>query len=394
VSSVAGRDIICLSTHYWKERRFRKQEFMARFARANRVLFVEPSFSMARRPEAHHREVATNRPFRPRLEATEQGIHLLKPPRGLPRWTDPRIERLTYAWYGRVIARAARKLGFTDPLLWVYQPSYVHSLGSLPHKHLVFDLVDDLAAYPYGGDRDRRGVVVERQVRTLIERSDLLVVTAKTLAERYGPLARQTIQVSNGYDSRLFSPDATGRAPAPLTELPRPILGFVGTIFTHLDFDLLSEVAKAHRDKSLVFVGPVEATARDAFSELLAHPNVFHVGPQPQASIPAWVAAFDVCLNPFAAGPVADSVNPLKVYEYLALGLPVVSVPMRALQMEDAGRVVAFADGAAEFSEQITKCLSEGVQAQAKARIEVAAPYSWDRLFAKVSAACEAALTA
>src|SRR3954467_4954413 len=104
---LTGRDIICLSTHYWDERWFRKQEFMSRFARANRVLFVEPSFSMARRPEGHLSEVATNRFIVPRVERRSDTVHLLKPPRGLPRWSDPRIEKLTYQWYGRVVGRTA-----------------------------------------------------------------------------------------------------------------------------------------------------------------------------------------------------------------------------------------------------------------------------------------------
>src|SRR3954465_4406620 len=147
---LTGRDIICLSTHYWDERWFRKQEFMSRFARANRVLFVEPSFSMARPAEEHLSDVATNRFFRPRLEQRSDTLHLLKPPRGLPRWSDPRVERLTYRWYGRVVAGAARRLAFRDPVLWASRPAFAHALAAIPHRHLVFDLVDDLAAY--GGD--------------------------------------------------------------------------------------------------------------------------------------------------------------------------------------------------------------------------------------------------
>src|SRR4051812_3208712 len=145
-----GRDIICLSTHFWDERWFRKQEFMSRFARANRVLFVEPSFSMVRGPEGHLAEVATNRLLVPQLERREQNVHLLKPPRGLPKWSDPRVERLNYRWYGRVVGRAAERLGFRDPILWVYRPAFLAGIDSIPHERLVFDLVDDLAAY--GGD--------------------------------------------------------------------------------------------------------------------------------------------------------------------------------------------------------------------------------------------------
>jgi glycosyltransferase involved in cell wall biosynthesis len=391
--ALTGRDIICLSTHYWDGRRFRKQEFMSRFARSNRVLYVEPSFSMARRPEAHLRELASNRFLLSTVEERAGGLHLFKPPRGIPKWNAfPRIEKLTYEWFGRTIARAAGRLGFRDAVLWMYEPSYAHALDAIPHRDLVFDLVDDLSAYPYGGDRDARAAVVEGQVTGIVERSDLLVVTARTLLDRYGPRARNAVQVSNGFDARIFSPNGATGPPAALADVPRPILGFIGTIFTFLDFDLLAEVAKAHPDKSLVLVGPVERTAADEFSELAKLPNVFHVGPQPQSDIPSYVAAFDVCVNPFATGPAADSVSPLKVYEYLAMGRPVVSVPMKALQMEDAARAVAFADGPREFSEQVELCLTDEVQQAAPGRIETARDYSWDRLFERLESGCDDAL--
>jgi glycosyltransferase involved in cell wall biosynthesis len=389
--ALRGRDIICLSTHYWDERRFRKQEFMSRFADANRVLFVEPSFSIARRPEAHLEKVASNRILRAKVEPRKSGLHILKPPRGFPKWTDPRVERLSYRRYGRIIARATARLGFRDAILWLYHPSYVYALDAIPHRQLVFDLVDDLTAYQ--GDRTCRAHVVEGQVKAVVERSDLLVVTAGTLLERYRPLARRIARIPNGFDAQKFSPGAGGAAvPPALEHVPRPILGFVGTIFTLLDFDLLSATARAHPDKSLVLVGPVEATAEEALAGLTARPNVFHVGPQPQSSIPAFIAAFDVCLNPFAKGPVADSVSPLKVYEYLAMGRPVLSAPMKSLQMEEAGSAVAFGDGAEEFSRQIEVCLSDRVQAEGEARIAAVSSYSWDRLFDSLSAVCADAL--
>jgi glycosyltransferase involved in cell wall biosynthesis len=390
-NGLAGRDIVCLSTHYWDERRFRKQEFMARFAESNRVLFVEPSFSILRRPNAEKRSVATNSWLSPTLTNRGDRLHVLQPPRGLPNWTEPHFERLSYRRYGRIIARAAERLAFKDIVLWVYNPSYAHGLDIIPHGHLVFDLVDDLAAYQ--GSNAARAAHVEGQVRDIIDRSDFVIVTAKTLLERYTPVARRIIHVPNGFDSQLFSTARPSKpAPASLGHIPRPILGFVGTIFTLLDFALLSDVARLHHDKSLVLVGPVEVTAARPLAQLAAQPNVFHVGPQPQATIPSFISEFDVCLNPFVTGPVADSVSPLKVYEYLAMGRPVVSVPMKSLQMEDAGRMVVFGDGAHEFSEQINLCLTDELQSAAPARTDLAAKYSWDRLFATVSSTCKEVL--
>ena len=387
---LTGRDIICLSTHFWDERWFRKQEFMSRFAEANRVLFVEPSFSMARSPEGHLADVATNRFLVPRSEQREPGLHLLKPPRGLPKWSDPRVEKLTYRWYGRVVGREARRLGFRDPIVWVYRPSFLYGLDAIPHRQLVFDLVDDLAAY--GGDDHALADHVDGVVKELARRSDLLVVTAKTLQERYGPEAEAVAHVPNGFDGSLFAPGREHEVPAALQDLPRPILGFIGTLFSFLDFELMEEVARVHHDKSMVLVGPTESNATDEVARLKQLPNVFHLGRQPQNTMPAYVSAFDVCLNPFKQSRVADSVNPLKVYEYLAAGKPVISTPMEALRREDAGDMVAFADGAAAFCEQIDRCLATDTPAAADERREAAAAYSWDRLFTRLDAACEAAL--
>jgi teichuronic acid biosynthesis glycosyltransferase TuaH len=217
------------------------------------------------------------------------------------------------------------------------------------------------------------------------------VVTAKTLLDRYGPSATRAVQVSNGYDAGLFSPEhVAARAPSSLSGIPRPMLGFIGTLFSFLDFDLLEQVARVHHDKSLVLVGPAEDSVKQAVARLRELPNVVHIDGQPQAEIPAYVGAFDVCLNPFLRGRVADSVSPLKVYEYLAMGRPVVSTPMKALQMEDVARAVVFADDANEFCEQISRCLVEDVQGATQAL----AAYSWDDLFKRLDAVCEEVLLA
>jgi glycosyltransferase involved in cell wall biosynthesis len=91
---------------------------------------------------------------------------------------------------------------------------------------------------------------------------------------------------------------------------------------------------------------------------------------------------------------VADSVNPLKVYEYLAMGRPVVSAPMEALRLEDAGDAVAFAADAASFCEEIDRALQADVQAEADDRRRAVAPYTWDNLFTRLDSVCGTALAA
>jgi glycosyltransferase involved in cell wall biosynthesis len=119
---------------------------------------------------------------------------------------------------------------------------------------------------------------------------------------------------------------------------------------------------------------------------------VHHLPSKPQTEVPRYLASFDVCLNVFRQGRVTESINPLKVYEYLAMGRPVVSTPMSALRMESVGTAIAFAEDAEAFCRQIDRCLSPSVQEDSAARRAAAAPYSWDRLFDRLDTACHQAL--
>jgi glycosyltransferase involved in cell wall biosynthesis len=388
---LTGRDIVCLSTHYWDGRRFRKQEFMSRFAARNRVLYVEPSFSMARSPAPHVREVAQNRWFLPRLESRTYALSLMKPPRGLPKWTEPRLRRVNYRWYAHLIREAEQRLQFRNTILWIYNPRYANAIQSIPHDYLVTDLVDDIPAYPGMGERTAADLT--ECIEELARRSDLFVATAKPLLRRYGRGARRVEYIPNGFDATRFSIlNLRGEPPAALKHIPRPIIGFVGSLFAFLDFALLGRIARVHRDKSLVLVGRVAPEVCKSVARLERLPNVFYLGEQDPRSIPAYIQAFDVCVNPFRAGRVADSVSPLKVYEYLAMGRPVVSTPMASLRDDATGSVIGFARDAAEFCGQIERSLRADQPSAAKLRQDAVAAHSWDRLFSRVDAACDAAL--
>lgn len=382
--SIEEKDIVCLSTHYWDERWFRKQEFMNRFGTANRVLYVEPSFSLVREPETHLAPFAQNQPFRPRLESRGRNLLLLKPPRGLPFWSHPTISWANYLRFGLIVRRAMSRLGFKEAILWVYQAAYAPAISVIPHQTLVFDLVDDLPGYL--GSAGPQVTAAERRVAKLVQASTLFVTTSPTLLERYGSEARSAVLVPNGFDSRSFNTDRVWPEPAELHGVERPVIGLVGTLFSFLDFDLLREIARRHRDMTLVLIGPVETNAHTDVERLKSEPNVLVLPPVSRDEVPRYLAHFDVCLNVFKPGRVADSVSPLKVYEYLAMGKPVISTPMRGLQRDEAGALVRFADGPDAFSAAIDQALTE----RPVAASNLIARYSWDSLFSRLESACEA----
>ena len=369
-------DIICISTHYWNDFWFRKQHFMSRFAElGHRVLYVQPSYSMVRATDKPG--IARNRFFMPLVEKISENIYLFSPPRMFPKPNTYISTVINYRWFGGLIASAAAKLGFVDPVLWIYRPEYSGTMEKIPHKRLVFDLADDLSAY--NADDGRRGYIAGC-IDNIAGKADLMVVTSPTLHDKYINKTKKCVLVSNGFDEKLFD-GKPKPVPSDLAEVPRPVIGFVGVLFSFLDYDMIYEAATAIPEASFVFVGPVEKGGRAGVERLKTLPNAFFLGRKQKNDIPAYVSNFDVCINPFQVDDVSRAVSPLKVYEYLACGKPVVSTLMEGLSREEAGEWIRFVK-----KEQFTVALARALNGKAVSPIDIACVeaargFSWTSQF-------------
>jgi glycosyltransferase involved in cell wall biosynthesis len=183
--------------------------------------------------------------------------------------------------------------------------------------------------------------------------------------------------VPNVGDFEHFRPAADRAFADPeLARLPRPVLGFAGNIIeTKVDLDLVDRVAAAYPEATVLLIGPAEESMRPRLDELLLRPNVRWTGLRPYAALPAAVAAFDVALVPYVVNAYTRSVFPLKIYEYLAAGKPVVAAGVPSV----AGLRphVALADTADEFVAAVGAAATADSDAK-RARIELAASNTWD----------------
>jgi len=379
--------IVCASTQYWDETWFRKQHFMKRLSQHRPVLYVEPSRSILRPPRQGTPPTLRNPPFTSRLRTLQAGrLWTYTPPRGWPLWTHRRVSPLQYDAWGRAVRLTARDLGFERVWLWLYNPLWIQSTASLAPERVIFDLVDDLTAYDAGAHtRETMRVCVERA----LTESDLVFTTSKLLAETHASRTREGKMhvVSNGVPADWLSLEID-ELPPQLAALPRPRIGFVGAVFSYLDADLLVATARAFRGGSLVVVGPVHDETMAA--RLRAEPNTHLLGAWPQARVPEAIAGFDVALSPFRAGAVRRAVNPLKVYEYLALGKPVVSTPLESLRGEPIADSIRMAESTPEFVRAIREALAQDNPAARMARRRAVAPYTWDALGEQVERILEA----
>jgi glycosyltransferase involved in cell wall biosynthesis len=287
---------------------------------------------------------------------------------------------ICHRWFGGLIASAAAKFGFVDPILWIYCPEYSEALGKIPHKRLVFDLADDLAAY---NTNVRRYRYISSCVDKLARKADLMVVTSPTLLDKYRNKTEKCVFVPNGFDEKLFD-GKPKPVPSDLAGIPRPVIGFVGVLFSFLDYDMIYDAATAIPEASFVFVGPVEKSGRAGVERLETLSNTYFLGRKPKHDIPAYVSNFDVCINPFKVDNVSRSASPLKVIEYLACGKPVVSAPMEGLSRAEVGKWIRFAERD-HFAAALAKALSGLAAAEIDTTcMEAVWGFSWTIQFRKL----------
>lgn len=277
--------------------------------------------------------------------------------------------RVNAALMQLAVRRAMNYLGVDQVLVWTYLPWYPFLLRP---RWLVYDCVDEHSAYP-GVNR----AMIVRSEEELLRRTDVLLASAQGLLDARARFVTKAAYVPNGVDSELFARGAERPLPE-LEALPRPLVGFVGSLYGWIDVDLIRQVAALRPRWSFALVGP---TNRD-LGPLLALPNVHYFGPRPRDEVPAWVARFDAALNPFLPGELARHVNPLKVYEYLAAGVPVVSTDMP--EVRKLGNLVFIADSPEGFVACLERALAERHdQQRVSARRQAGRQHDWRVLFAR-----------
>ena len=207
----------------------------------------------------------------------------------------------------------------------VVSPVWTPWLSELPFGRIIYDYIDELDVHVAQPDLKP---LYQRWEDELLERCHAVVATAEDLAEdaRRRRPGIATAVIRNGVDVERFERGAAQPRPHDLPPADRKIIGFVGALYRWIEWRLIRACVEALPAARFVFVGPDDGNP--AVAELAQRDNVEFLGARPYADVPAYMAAFDVCWVPFTQDHISKAANPVKVYEYLALGKPTVSTPV------------------------------------------------------------------
>jgi glycosyltransferase involved in cell wall biosynthesis len=324
-----GRDIVCFS-HDWSGDPLSKTHIVRVLARENRILWIN---SIANRmptvaKKDFSRIVKKLTAFTEKVKEVEPNIFVMNP-LTIPAYGSSAVRGFNQKFLLAQIKRAMKNLRFQKPVNIVFNPAAGMVAGKLGEDLLVYYCVDEYTAFTGATDGLKQ---IENE---LFRKSDLVIVSAEKLLadkKRFNP---HTVLIRHGVDYSHFSrtlKDET-EIPSEIRDLPRPIIGFHGLLADWVDYELLKKTAEHFRNGSLVLIGKVSVDAERKIKILDDLPNVHLLGRKPYADLPAFCKGFDVALNPFEISELTLAANPLKVREYLAAGLPVVSTAIPEVEV-------------------------------------------------------------
>lgn len=321
---IQDRLIICVASA-WDQVPTSKHHLMRILSRCNDVVWV--NYHASRRPQLNRKDMQAA--WRT-LSRAWTGVERVGPrmvqvtPMLLPgatsdaaRWLNRRI---VVRQIRRAVAAARRALD--QPVqVWSFAPDADFIAEAFQPECVVYYCVDEFSGFE--GCDPKATAAAERR---MIAAADVVIATSSQLYESKSLLSDRVQLVRHGVDHDHFRRAVDGRlaTPAPLRSLAGPMIGFIGLVHHWVDVDLLAATARSLPDVHLVVIGDV----RIDVSILQRLPNVHLVGRQPYELLPKYLARFNAGLIPFVRSELTRNVNPIKLREYLAAGLPVVSTDL------------------------------------------------------------------
>ena len=333
--------VIVFSHLRWEFVYQRPQQLMSRLAESFfRVLFIEEPV----RSEGPARLVC--RPQGPNLDVLVP--HTALAAQGFHDDQLPLLRPLLDAY--------VQEHGLHDSVVWFYTPMALPLINPLRPRMVVYDCMDELAAFK---DAPRQ---LRQRETALLKLADLVLAGGPSLYEAKRALHPDVHYLPSAVDAAHFAPreadhdDPEGtQAERLLADVPHPRLGYFGVIDERIDLALLDALATARPEWQLVMVGPV---VKIDPAGLPQRPNIHWLGLQPYARLPHLLARWDVCLMPFAINEATRFISPTKTLEYLAGEKPVVSTPVADV-VSLYGDVVRIARSAREFVDGCAALLAE-----------------------------------
>lgn len=364
----------------WKSR----HQLMSRFATCMPVLYAEPAKTLrdcrsGKYPISQYWSDWQSH----RLRREKDNLSVFTSPVYMPVSGSRLLGPPTRKIWLSAIRRSARSCGIDYPILWVSLPSMLYAVGKLGEVMSIYHVVDEYTGYTGLTEAGRKRLADQENM--LLDSVDHVIVASPELEKAKNASGRNVLIMENGVDTQAFGEAREkGRTPDDLQKIQSPRIGYCGLIGKRLDLDLLFQVAQSLPDCSLVLIGKIDSRECESdLSTLKSLPNVYFLGQKEPRQVPDYIVGLDVGLLPYALNTETFHISPLKMYEYMAAGIPTVSTDIPAARRQE-DLVTVVKDGT-EFVAECARALrSDSIEARDE-RIAQTVTHDWNNRVQEIS---------
>ncbi|WP_310587088.1 glycosyltransferase [Tellurirhabdus bombi] len=374
--------IICISQTPWQGQ-FQNSavQLMTELSKRYRIIYVDYQYTVkdwvmgvtGRRTVPVWELLNLSSPLSKKKLENGGEIYIWIPPIMLPtNWLSNESHDKVLQWNVNQLARGLRhvmkQLGVQHPLVVnAFNPVWgLPLLGKLNECATIYYCYDEITAESW---ISRHG---QRYEQEYLKKVDAVITTSEALRQTKSRTQPNTFCVKNGANFSLFS---QARKLAKLQPPTQPVVGYLGTADNRINIDLVEHCARTMPDVTFQFIGEVNEPALK--ERLSGFTNVLFTPSVPPAELPQLLAKWTAAIIPFVCNAHTYTIYPLKINEYLAAGLPVVSTPFSIL--DDFNEVIELANSPEDFAQALRKALADTSPQRIEQRIEMAKSNSWPK---------------
>jgi glycosyltransferase involved in cell wall biosynthesis len=375
-------NILCLSSIDWDGEKERHQILMEKFEELGvRILYIEnPGIRSAKLSKqdlnkGFRRLIKIFQLFNKKLVRKVSDNIYVATPLSIPITNHIIIEKINSYLYRWFVTKVIKSIQLTNIIMWTYLPiKSIHDLADeLQYEILIYDCVAQFSAHTNASPR------IERLDRMMHKRANMVFVDAFNLFQQKKRINKNIMQAPAGINHKYYSSFyKSEKIPADIKNISSPMIGYIGSLHNWLDLDLIVFIAESRPDYSIVLVGP----AKVDLLPIKNINNIYILGGKEHHMLPQYINRFDVCIIPYTIEEYTKYVFPTKVFEYLALGKPIVSTALpEILNYEEFNNIISIAYGNKQFLSLLHQEIEMNNEQKIIKRIEVSKNNSWDKRF-------------